>query len=69
MPSNVYEFIGTKNARLAKFLDDHPNVSEVMMKLVIHLENMARERGRMTKDDEYSVHASPNGKLFVVKIR
>jgi len=69
MADNVYDFIGTKNARLAKFCDNNPNISLVMMKLVVHLENIARERGRVLDQETYDCFGSPDGKMFVIKIR
>ena len=69
MPDNVYDFIGTKNARLAKFCDEHQNVSMAIMKLVLHLESIARERGRALDQEQYDCFGSPDGKMFIVKIR
>lgn len=69
MAVNVYEFIGTRNARLAKFCDQHENVSAVLMKVVTHLDQMNREFGGTLKDRIIETTASPDGRLVLIKIK
>jgi hypothetical protein len=69
MSSSVYEFIGTRNAKLAKFTDDNPNIAAVIMKLVLHLENIAREWNRNLEGIDFDVKASPDGEMVLIKLR
>ena len=69
MASNVYEFVGTRNARLVRFLDKHDNVSGVLMKVVTHLEGMTRELGGDLGKAIFDTTASPDGRIILIKIR
>ena len=43
MAGSVYEVIASRNSRLAKFTDYNRNVATLLMKGVLHIENVARE--------------------------
>jgi len=69
MADNVYQFIGTKNARLVKFLDRHEGVSGALMKIVMHLEQISSEWGRDLNKESFEVTASPDGRMVLIKLR
>lgn len=69
MSSDVLQFIGTKNARLAKFCDHNHNIAGVLMKIVTHCELVARERGKVANEMQFDCRTSPDGKLILIKLK
>lgn len=66
MAGTVYEFISTKNARLAKFTDENPDMAKLFMKIINHLEQMSREKRKDVGSLE--CHASPDGTMIFIKV-
>lgn len=69
MSGTVLDFIGTKNARLAKFCDRNHGIAAMLMKIVMHCEVVARERGKATEEMQFDCKASSDGKLILVKLK
>lgn len=68
MASSVYEFIGTKNARLVRFLDAHDNVSGLLMKIVTFLEALSRARRKPLLEMKFDVVVSRDDKQIIIRL-
>lgn len=68
MADTVYEFIATRNARLAKFTDHNPNIAQLFMKLITHFEIVSRERSVDPRNMRFEATGSPDGKMVAVKV-
>ncbi len=69
MSSTVLEFVGTKNARLAKFCDNNPEVGMLFMKLVTHIEQVSREKNKSVDGLKFEATGNRDGDMIAVKIR
>lgn len=67
MADNVYEFLGTKNARLVRFLDKHDNVSALLMKIVLAIEEISRHKNRNIDDEHFEVKFTKDERMLLVK--
>lgn len=68
MGGSVYDFIATRNARLAKFTDQHPEFANTFMKFIAHCEQVCREKGRDLESLALETKGSPDGRLIAIKL-
>lgn len=69
MSQNLYESVFTRNARLAKFSDQNPNIALVMMKVISYMMAYAAAKHINPKGIVYECFASPDGKTVMIKMR
>lgn len=68
MALNIYETLMTKNAKLAKFTDENPNIAGLFKKIIGVVSQIAMDWRVDASKIEFDLRGSPDGKMLLIRV-
>lgn len=69
MAISPFEHLHKRNARLVKFLDRCHNISSMIMRICIHLEEYCHDNFLVVENVTFETTSSPDGRYIHIRIK